>query len=127
MKALSIRQPWAWLILNGIKDIENRNWKTGYRGPLLIHASKTWDQEAYEFISYEMLEWVPEKEDCESGYLIGMVEMVGCVLKHDSRWFSGLWGYVFEAPEIWQEPIPYRGQAGLFEVPSRILRDIPIH
>ena len=37
-RALSIRQPWAWLILNGYKDLENRTWRTDYRGPLLIHA-----------------------------------------------------------------------------------------
>lgn len=42
MKALSVRQPYAWLIVNGIKDIENRTWRTGYRGPVLIHASKNY-------------------------------------------------------------------------------------
>jgi hypothetical protein len=40
MKALSIRQPWAWLIVNGYKDIENRSWATKFRGPVLIHAAK---------------------------------------------------------------------------------------
>jgi ASCH domain len=35
MKVIVIRQPWAWLIVNGIKDIENRSWRTRYRGPLL--------------------------------------------------------------------------------------------
>ena len=40
LKALSIRQPWAWLIVNGFKDVENRNWRTHWRGRLLIHASK---------------------------------------------------------------------------------------
>ncbi len=40
MKALSIRQPWAWLILHGGKDIENRDWATRFRGRVLIHASK---------------------------------------------------------------------------------------
>ena len=40
MKALSIRQPWAWLIVNGHKDIENRSWPTRFRGPVLIHAAK---------------------------------------------------------------------------------------
>ena len=37
-KALSIQQPWAWLIVNDHKDIENRDWRTHYRGPVLIHA-----------------------------------------------------------------------------------------
>jgi hypothetical protein len=39
MKVIVIRQPWAWLIVNGFKDIENRSWATRYRGPLLIQAS----------------------------------------------------------------------------------------
>ena len=43
MKALSIKQPWAWLIVNGYKDIENRTWKTNYRGTFLVHASKGFD------------------------------------------------------------------------------------
>lgn len=40
MKVLSIRQPWAWLICAGYKDVENRDWRTNYRGRILIHAPK---------------------------------------------------------------------------------------
>ena len=40
VKALSIQQPWAWLIVNGHKDIENRDWRTNFRGPVAIHAGK---------------------------------------------------------------------------------------
>lgn len=47
MKALSIRQPWAWLIVNGFKDIENRSWDTKYRGLVLIHASKGMTKDQY--------------------------------------------------------------------------------
>ena len=43
MKAISIRQPWAWLIVHGYKDVENRTWATKHRGPILIHAGKTLD------------------------------------------------------------------------------------
>jgi hypothetical protein len=46
--ALSIRQPWAWLILHAGKDIENRDWPTKYRGPFLIHASKGMTRDEYE-------------------------------------------------------------------------------
>src|SRR5438105_11911405 len=38
--AVSIRQPWAWLVVMGYKDVENRSWRTNHRGALLIHASK---------------------------------------------------------------------------------------
>jgi len=39
VKVIVVRQPWAWLIVNGYKDIENRSWHTRYRGKLLIQAS----------------------------------------------------------------------------------------
>lgn len=42
MKAISIRQPWAWAILNAGKRVENRDWRgCSYRGPVLLHAAKT--------------------------------------------------------------------------------------
>lgn len=41
MKVLSIKEPYASLIVNNVKKIETRSWKTKYRGELLIHASKT--------------------------------------------------------------------------------------
>ena len=40
MKALSIRQPWAWLIVHGYKDVENRTWSTKFRGRVQVHAGK---------------------------------------------------------------------------------------
>ena len=46
--ALSIRQPWAWLIVNGHKDIENRDWPTNFRGRLLVHAGQTMARRYYD-------------------------------------------------------------------------------
>lgn len=48
MLALSIRQPWAWLILHAGKDIENRDWPTKVRGRVLIHAAKGMTRDEYE-------------------------------------------------------------------------------
>src|SRR5215472_1457845 len=48
MKALSVRQPWAWLIVNGYKPVENRNWLTKFRGRLLIHAGQRFDPKGVE-------------------------------------------------------------------------------
>ena len=45
VKAISIMQPWAWLIVNGHKDIENRDWRTNFRGPVAIHAGKKADED----------------------------------------------------------------------------------
>lgn len=42
MKALTVQQPWAWAIIHGGKDVENRTQAWGYRGPLAIHAGARW-------------------------------------------------------------------------------------
>lgn len=51
MKILSIRDPWASLIAYGVKDVENRTWTTQYRGPVLIHSSKTYDKSAHQDVT----------------------------------------------------------------------------
>lgn len=48
MKALSIRQPWAWMIVAGGKNIENRRWNTNFRGEFYIHAAKGTSHEEYD-------------------------------------------------------------------------------
>jgi hypothetical protein len=50
VKALTIRQPWAWAIAAGHKPVENRSWTTSYRGPLAIHAGKGIDRHALPFV-----------------------------------------------------------------------------
>jgi hypothetical protein len=120
MKALSIRQPWAWLIVNGYKDVENRPWDTNYRGPLLIHAPKQWDQNGFEFIIENKDLWVPEKDKHTFGAIVGSVDMIDCVDECDSEWFYGPYGFVFENPKCFSKIIPYRGQLGLFDVPIKL-------
>ncbi len=48
MKALTLWQPWATLVVHGYKTIETRSWSTNYRGPIAIHAAQRWDQELKE-------------------------------------------------------------------------------
>jgi hypothetical protein len=105
MKALSIKQPWASLIIEGTKKIENRTWKTNYRGRILVHASKNWDKEA---------DIRPNGFDF--GCILGEVDIVDCVTFHKSVWFEGPYGFVLENPFEYERPIPYKGQLGLFEV-----------
>jgi len=130
MKALSIKQPWAWLIARGIKNIENRGWEGRYRGRLLIHASKTWDKSGYIILQNHLLdrekESLPEKDEWVFGAIIGVVTMVDCVDHYPSKWFFGPWGFVFEAPEFWEDPEPYKGQLGIFNVPDSIFGARPI-
>ena len=48
MKTLSIRQPWASLIVEGFKDVENRSWRTPIRGEIAIHASASKTEDDWE-------------------------------------------------------------------------------
>ncbi|WP_250572668.1 ASCH domain-containing protein [Nonomuraea sediminis] len=50
MRMLTVRQPWAALLVAGIKDVENRSWPTPYRGRLLIHAGLKTDAEGFELM-----------------------------------------------------------------------------
>ena len=72
MKILSVRQPWAWLLFNG-KDIENRTWRTSYRGPLLIHASLGKDPEDFMPRQREYIEsaGIVIPEDLPRGAILG--------------------------------------------------------
>ncbi|MFY9830510.1 MAG: ASCH domain-containing protein [Rhodoplanes sp.] len=120
MKALSIRQPWAELIVAGLKDIENRTWRTDYRGPVLIHAGMK-----IEPIDADLREWVkrisgfdlPQADDLLRGGIVGQAEIVDLVQSSSSPWFSGPYGFVLaNARRLPFRPMP--GQLGIFEVPE---------
>lgn len=114
MKVLSIKQPWAWLIVNGYKDVENRNWKTNFRGKCLIHAGKQFDSEGYKFVKENFKDiQLPQKEEFEFGGIIGEVEIIDCVVQHSSPWFFGDFGFVLKNPQK-KEFIPLKGQLGFF-------------
>ncbi len=94
MKALSVRQPWAWLIVNGHKDIENRVWNTRFRGRIWIHAGLRHDgpRDSWDWRNIQ-----PPKR-FEYGGIIGSVEIVDVVTRSRSRWFSGPFGFVLRNP-----------------------------
>lgn len=101
-QAISIRQPWAWLIVNGWKNIENRMWRTSYRGPVLIHASKGMTQEEYSSCRLFMAGFcdpdrdikLPHPVEFERGGIVGVATILDCVDDHASEWFCGEWGFV---------------------------------
>ncbi len=112
LSALSLKQPWAWLVANGHKDIENRSWKTTHRGSLLIHASSSSPAVTHEYI-YEHYE-VRVPDEPEFGGIIGLVDVVDCLKRHPSKWkFPDGWGWILENPRR----LPFRqceGFVGLF-------------
>lgn len=121
MKAISIQQPWAWAILAKDKDIENRTWPTRHRGPVFIHASKTYDRYAHKQI--EDILGIAIPEDLPRGGIVGLAEIVDCVTESDSKWFSGPVGFVLANPD----PLPFirlKGRLGLFDVDIASLKDL---
>lgn len=122
MKALSIRQPWAWLIVNGHKPVENRTWESLYRGPILIHAGQAMTRADYEacwfFIAGDMrithvTNLLPQPEDLPRGGIVGRADLTGCVREHASPWFCGPFG--FELANVRPLPFaPLKGALGLF-------------
>lgn len=143
MKALSIRQPWAWAIVrpdlskkerfeaarkNLIKDVENRDWKypPSYRGQLLIHASKTFDREDLFWITDHFPELgtsIPEK--FRIGGFVGLCRLNDVVTEDDSLWFFGPLGFKLRMPQPIKF-IPFKGQLGLFDVPDEIVKRVEV-
>lgn len=132
MKAISIRQPWAGLIVAGQKTIENRSWNTSYRGEIAIHASR---------LDADALLW------CESNgivlpplayferAIIGIADLAAVVIADDRRnlyftlpddaqrlrirpnlfWYNWSdFGWVLQSPRI-IDPIPAKGRLGLWD------------
>lgn len=139
MRAISIRQPWAWLIIRPdltdpvertkaiaaglIKDIENRDWGTKLRERVLVHASKGMTRAEYEDVAYWLrIEFnyeieLPPIDKLQRGGIIGSVEIVDCVSSSQSKWFFGHYGFVLNDAQ----PLPfmpYTGSLGFFNVPE---------
>lgn len=127
MKALTICQPYAELIVSGRKLVENRKWSTNYRGPLIIHAGKSrkW-----------LADWTGSEDKLTFGAIVGVADVVACLRIEAIRykicskqfWYlanhkhnEGPWCWVLENARRIDPPIKYRGQQGLFNIPEEIL------
>lgn len=97
MKVLTVKQPWAHLIIHGGKNIENRKWKTKFRGRILIHSAKISDKAAMIRCCSGNNYFVNE-DHLIFGAIIGSVEIVDCVNNSTSKWFEGPYGFVLEDP-----------------------------
>lgn len=93
MKAISIKQPWASLIAHGIKDIENRTWKTNFRGRIYIHSSAkqagSYDELLNDLQKIEFKEKhdkITLRKQHHFSAIIGEVDIVDCVINHPSIW-----------------------------------------
>lgn len=130
MRALSVKEPWATLILRHGKDTENRTWEMRYRGPLVIHASlkpdfgpRDWEDVRWSFTCPGVFippVTLPERyEDIGimPGYALGIVDVVGCDRKQTSRWdMPYQWHIRLANPRPFARPFPVKGQLGIFDI-----------
>ncbi len=92
----------------GIKDVENRTWRTNYRGRLVIHAGSGIDREG-------MNEHGRLLADYPHGAILGTVELVDCVRDSTSPWaIDERWHWLLADPRPYDAPIPVKGKLGLW-------------
>ena len=140
--ALSIKQPWAWLICKGYKDIENRDWFVGGKVAskavnfsiqlplrIYIHGSKqpdySWETEDYihdRTIVEQEIQYIKTANNLPLGAIIGEVTITGCVDKSESPWFVGKYGFILADPILYDKPIPCKGMLGFFKPEIREVR-----
>lgn len=119
---LSMRQPWAWLIVNGWKNVENRPWSTKVRGRVGIHAAKgmTIDEwrDAYNYVcrfAPKLAAAILNGRELQRGGIVGETTILDCVQFHSSEWFQGPYGFVVAD----SKPLPFipcPGALGFFRL-----------
>ena len=143
MRVLTVRQPWAWAIIHGGKDVENRvrNLAGDYRGPVAIHAGVRQDDGASGIaLRAARGNWYLNRDsghdDVEPwkrdhGHIIGVVDLVDvhapCKAWEDdetarcSEWAeSDVFHLVLAAPRALATPIPFKGALGLRTLPDDV-------
>lgn len=129
MKALSIRQPWASLIAHGIKNIENRTWRTHFRGRIYIHASAKSSGSLYELLNENQLShmnniWTSQYfPNRPNSAIIGEVDIVDCVMNHSSIWAQNdCYNWVLHNAILYDKPIlNVKGKLSFWELDKRQL------
>lgn len=138
MKALTVRQPFATLIARGHKTVENRGWYTSFRGPFLVHASKTLTRREFSRAVHYLWDYVPGGqelveelgpfEQMQRGCIVGVADLVGCRRSPDdprqcarfetSGGYALMLGAAAELP-----PVPCKGTLGFWDVPPEAVAD----
>lgn len=128
MKALSFKQPFAWLIVNGYLSVDERTWYTPYRGLLAVHASKGFYPEYYNYFRLHT-EWpMPPADAFEYGGLVGVATLNDCLMPlEEAKRHGGVtrahngppgcYGFEFINPQP-KSFIALPGKTGIFDLPS---------
>ena len=132
MKALTVKQPWASLIIKGVKDVENRTWKIAdVPAKVLIHAGTSLDTKAVEFLDQDLTEQgfeasnaivmgtMPEYKELPRSAVLGYVTFKQCMENYPSVWaFPDSYHWVIDEVYEFDQPVNgVKGQLGLYNYP----------
>lgn len=135
MRCISIRQPWAWLICQGVKNVENRTWKSPYRGELAIHASQKFDWGFFDlespFFDRAMVQVCEHfgigsheritAAQHEFSAVVGSVELVDIIAADNNKPVSswcvdgGYW-WLLANPKNAIKPFPCKGKLNIWNI-----------
>lgn len=137
VKALSFKQPFAWLIANGYLLVDDRTWASDYQGPILIHASKGLYEEYYDYLVDHTDLPLPSKDKMAFGGVVGVANLIGCFkpnqlpqgLTHEQRSSydslpPNVYGFLFDQAQP-LSLMPCRGKLKVFEIDFDALLDAP--
>lgn len=123
-RALSLWQPWAHIVANGTKKVENRPRQTHLRGRFLIHAGLKKDDPMGCVAMCERLGVaLPDVRHLKRGGIVGVATIVDCVSNSKDPWFFGPYGYVLKDAQ----PLPFvpcRGELGFFKVDDSVVIEL---
>ena len=147
IRCISLWQPWASLCCikhpedptRSVKGFETRSWSTKHRGPLLIHAAQRFTRNERNWclkdLIYESLWPVYQRNDPPTGAIIGRVtlmdvhpaapmrELIDEYAEAMGDYRDGRYAWEITEPVLFAEPIPYRGQQGLFNVAASVVAE----
>lgn len=154
MKALSMKQPWAGLLVRGIKKVETRSWRTSHRGILYIHASMNIDSSPEDWVKEFHPYIIAHEHDFPQGAIIGYVKLIGCMIAKDYKtichiedetWHLFLktdweresilgnlsltenrWAWICENPVMFKTPIHCKGALSVWNIPKDIEEKIKL-
>lgn len=123
MKALTLWQPWATLIVLGPKRIENRTWLPstfliGQR--IAIHAGKRCDGHAVLDHEETLVRILGGYKDLPSGAILGTARLVGTTRHSTDPWFTGPVGWILDDVRPLSEPLPCKGAQGFWNIPMDV-------
>lgn len=143
MRAISLWQPWASLIVGGHKRYETRSWSTDVRGCVLIHAALKWGKTQAAIAARDpfasalaAMGLSIDPLTVPRGALLGSIEIVDCVPCESVRdnlddaereygdYTYGRYAWVLSEPRLLSRPVLYRGGRGFFDVPRAVVRGL---